>query len=173
VGPRTYECPRWEGQSSTTPDTRTTAATSTRRKPMSGLREQRLQSATGTDQTGVQSSPIPFKLPQVLRSGQKCSDNDRLNTIDRCGRGSACHTNQVTCLLRVSFSSVIRGYGYTGYPKQCSHSSRQNVVPMAKPPVKNAEQQMLPARNGKDGQQKKPLHRNLMTLGQTQRDTKG
>ena len=58
-------CPRLEGSLSTTPDTRTTAATSTRRKPMSGLREQRLQSATETNQTGVQSSQIPFKLPQV------------------------------------------------------------------------------------------------------------
>jgi hypothetical protein len=57
--------PEMGGSLSTTPDTQTTAATSTRRKPMSGLREQRLQSATGTDETSVQSSPIPFKLPQV------------------------------------------------------------------------------------------------------------
>jgi hypothetical protein len=64
----------------TTPDTRTTAATSTRRKPMSGLREQRLQSATGTNQTGVQSSPIPFKLPQVQRSALNVHPRTRRNT---------------------------------------------------------------------------------------------
>jgi len=33
-------------------------------------------------------------------------------------------------------SSIIKGYGNNGYPKICSHSSCQNIVPLAKLGIK-------------------------------------
>jgi hypothetical protein len=62
-----------------------------------------------------------FKLPQVQRSAlsvQKCSEVFRLI--------EACHTNQVTCLLRVSFlpsPPLLEAMDILAILNKCSHSS--------------------------------------------------